>query len=147
MIRSVTLGLTDPGTPLVLPLAYSKRNVSRLKDFCVKEGVAGSAFIRRGVASSAGRFLDKAGVMLLRRGVAALGFGVVGDLIGTRTGVGVAGSLSSSSSSSTTIDGALYPGVFKLKFGFMSVKRLQNLVVVIFFQVRRNVFTSRSPLT
>jgi hypothetical protein len=79
--------------------------------------------------------------------VAALGFGVVGDLIGTRTGVGVAGSLSSSSSSSTTIDGALYPGVFKLKFGFMSVKRLQNLVVVIFFQVRRNVFTSRSPLT
>jgi hypothetical protein len=147
MIRSVTLGLTDPGTPLVLPLAYSKRNVSRLKAFCVKEGVAGSAFIRRGVASSAGRFLDKAGVMLLRRGVAALGFGVVGDLIGTRTGVGVAGSLSSSSSSSTTIDGALYPGVFKLKFGFMSVKRLQNLVVVIFFQVRRNVFTSRSPLT
>jgi hypothetical protein len=148
MIRSVTLGLTDPGTPLVLPLAYSKRNVSRLKAFCVKEGVAGSAFIRRGVASSAGRFLDKAGVMLLRRGVAALGFGVVEDLIGTRTGVGVAGSLSSSSSSSsTTIDGALYPGVFKLKFGFMSVKRLQNLVVVIFFQVRRNVFTSRSPLT
>lgn len=102
--------------------------------------------MRRGVASSAGRFLTVDGVMLLRRGTEALGLGVIDDRKGTRTGVGVAGSLSSSSSS-TTIDGALYPGVFRLKLGFMSVKRLQNFVVVILLQVRRNVFTSRSPLT
>lgn len=143
MSRSVTLALIEPGTPLVLPRAYSKRNVSRVRVFCVNEGVAGSAFTRRGVASSAGRFLDDDGVMLLLRRD-ALGFGVTEELIATRTGVGVAGSLSSSSS--TMIEGALYPGVFRLKLGFMSVRRLQNLVVVILVQVRRKVFTSRSPL-
>ena len=81
-------------------------------------------------------------MLLLRR--EALGFGVIELRIATRIGVGVAGSLSSSSS--TTIEGDLYPGVFRLKLGFMSVRRLQNLVVVILVQVRRKVFTSRSPV-
>lgn len=104
MSLSVTLAFTEPGTPLVLPSAYSARSVARSKVFClVVEGVEGSGLMRRGVASAAGRFFDEDGVTVGRCGVEVLGAGVTDDRIGTRVraGVGVSGSLLPSSTSIT----------------------------------------------